>query len=510
MDEVTRPKRAAQRRSTSVVQIDDNSETEEESLPSSAADSDANTDIAENDSVLDDGKPELRVPDPKATRFSARTGTQKSVNYSTKHHPQNNSLPGYQHKARKLAKQLVRSVSTTPTPKLPRSKASSTKKRSAPITGNEDANNELEGDSPNEKAQKSVELRQKAKPRKALRTLNNGRQQSSPDPESKSTEPSSESNSGQMTLDDSMVQGIDILVEIAKEPASTQPISSANIVRRQQSNIDNNLPAGKDSFLTEFPSFSDKTEEDPIGDLEKAQNVPSFDQANADIRGSDNDFMIANFSDPPQSNVPRISSRTLSRGSGQSTKLDRDAASTQHHQAAKPLVPYPSSELEDQIAITELRAHHAVDSSMTLPRPSVNLDDLPLPQCDGTPAGALRANQNALKDDINKLDNTPTDSSEYMLDGSHKAGGHMVSPESDHQVSTPITSHEASFHDSRSAKKPSHIEGIHQHAATDLESTNIAGATRHSFTEVAAETSFRNVNDDLLDALQSSQLQGVL
>lgn len=80
MDEVTRPKRTAKRMGQSLSPVND-SETEEESLPSSAVRSDSGL---QSDSRSDEeGEKTLidRQPDPRATRHSSRTAAHKLVNY---------------------------------------------------------------------------------------------------------------------------------------------------------------------------------------------------------------------------------------------------------------------------------------------------------------------------------------------------------------------------------------------------------------------------------------------
>jgi hypothetical protein len=118
MDEVTRPKRAAKRRSTSALPEND-VETDDESLPTSARASDASSESPSNESSDEEVEVVPRIPDPKATRHSGRNATQKAVDYSAKHHPQDYALPGFKHKAKalkNLLKDASRSVSSTPTP----------------------------------------------------------------------------------------------------------------------------------------------------------------------------------------------------------------------------------------------------------------------------------------------------------------------------------------------------------------------------------------------------------
>ncbi|KAK6391602.1 hypothetical protein LTR65_004437 [Meristemomyces frigidus] len=109
MDEVTRPKRAANRRSGSRSKsvsmkrhLDD--DTGDESEPSTARDEDGDEEGAsedEDDSAAENHVNPTRAPDPRASRHSARSEAQKAVNYSRKSHPQDYGLPGFQHKAKR-------------------------------------------------------------------------------------------------------------------------------------------------------------------------------------------------------------------------------------------------------------------------------------------------------------------------------------------------------------------------------------------------------------------------
>ena len=102
MDDVTRPKRAARQRRSMSTMRDNEVETDEESLPSSARDSDSDQDGEDEGSSEEEDLPTQRELDPRAIRHSARGEAKKVVNYSTKIHPQDHSLPGYQHKAKQL------------------------------------------------------------------------------------------------------------------------------------------------------------------------------------------------------------------------------------------------------------------------------------------------------------------------------------------------------------------------------------------------------------------------
>lgn len=111
MDEVTRPKRA--RRVTgspsvatsSVAGCDDETSGESEPAMPSGSGSEADGDDADDAGEDADILP-ARVPDPGATRHSSRSEARKSVNYSRAHHPQDHSLPGYRHLAKRRKRAL--------------------------------------------------------------------------------------------------------------------------------------------------------------------------------------------------------------------------------------------------------------------------------------------------------------------------------------------------------------------------------------------------------------------
>lgn len=101
MDDVTRPKRAQRitgSRSLSAPgsQGEESSSEDEPELSSGeGTDSDGSNSSDESDTAT------ARLPDPRATRHSARPEAHKQVNYSKAHHPQDHSLPGFQHRAKR-------------------------------------------------------------------------------------------------------------------------------------------------------------------------------------------------------------------------------------------------------------------------------------------------------------------------------------------------------------------------------------------------------------------------
>jgi len=110
MDEVTRPKRAAARRGSGSLSVsfsvslkrELSDETTDGSEPSMARDSsdEGSSETEEGDPETDSPLQTQRIPDPRASRHSARSEARKVVNYSRKHHPQDYGVPGFQHKAR--------------------------------------------------------------------------------------------------------------------------------------------------------------------------------------------------------------------------------------------------------------------------------------------------------------------------------------------------------------------------------------------------------------------------
>lgn len=103
MDDVTRPKRAQRitaSRSISATGSRGESSSSDDELELSSGEG---TDSERTDEDVREELDEVTVrrPDPRATRHSARSEALKSVNYSKAHHPQDHSLPGYQHRAKR-------------------------------------------------------------------------------------------------------------------------------------------------------------------------------------------------------------------------------------------------------------------------------------------------------------------------------------------------------------------------------------------------------------------------
>ncbi|CAK4030462.1 Hypothetical predicted protein [Lecanosticta acicola] len=122
MDQVTRPNaRATQRhrsKSISFADIEDtSSKTEDDSAPSSVADSEEeDSQDGSSDSEIQLISSPPRKQDPRAVRHSARGEAQKYVNYSKKHHPQDVDIPGFQHKTMYAAAVESTRSTSKPTP----------------------------------------------------------------------------------------------------------------------------------------------------------------------------------------------------------------------------------------------------------------------------------------------------------------------------------------------------------------------------------------------------------
>lgn len=163
MDRVTRPNSAATRRQSksaslamSEAEDEDDSATidSDEDLSEEASHdepSEGSQDEAEPRSTIQAPVMEPRLPDPKASRHSAREAARKAVNYSKKYHPQDHGIPGYRHRPILTQADQEESIAS---PNL--------KKRLAPITDEADAT-EDSGDEQPEAA--------RGKPRKKLKSL---------------------------------------------------------------------------------------------------------------------------------------------------------------------------------------------------------------------------------------------------------------------------------------------------------------------------------------------------
>ncbi|KAK3110466.1 hypothetical protein LTR53_015223 [Teratosphaeriaceae sp. CCFEE 6253] len=99
MDNVMRPKAAATRRFGSLpdlVRFEAEGETSEESAPSEPRDSDS-----ESEEDADAPAATQRLPDPKASWHSGRSGAQNAVNYDMKIHPQDYGVSGFKRNAKR-------------------------------------------------------------------------------------------------------------------------------------------------------------------------------------------------------------------------------------------------------------------------------------------------------------------------------------------------------------------------------------------------------------------------
>lgn len=176
MDEVTRPKSAAQRHSgprsvsTSTICADD---TSEDTIPSDAKGSD--DEESDEDESSSDTSPG-RNPDPRATRHSSRAEANKKVNYSRKHHPQDFGLPGHQHKAIKLRRAEKKRKRNRGGISSPRSRSGTAYRDGLVVEDFDNDEEEILGQGG------ELEPRERSKPQKRLRILSDGRRSSQPPP----------------------------------------------------------------------------------------------------------------------------------------------------------------------------------------------------------------------------------------------------------------------------------------------------------------------------------------
>ena len=302
MDVVTRPKRAAKRGSTSALP-DEDAETDEESLPSSARGSDASSEDDDEESSDEEDDLAPREPDPKAMRHSKRAATSKTVNYSTKCHPQDYALPGRKRKARKFNKKQKNShrllshveISATWTDLVNL------------MTG--DVDNVLNGDyladaEPVTTKQRNRVKPQMSSPRKKLRTLADDRGKGSPykiSLQSTSTDTGSD-----------IVHLLDMLTRTQTRgpPAADTPtpVSMAYPTSYEHEAITSKGEtsssvsiAGQDSDHQmavddkEPRKYSDEMEGSPGDDDEQWEDLPSSDDLA--LRGQDESFMFVDYGD---------------------------------------------------------------------------------------------------------------------------------------------------------------------------------------------------------------------
>lgn len=372
---------------------DDDAETDEESLPSSAKSQDESSgdEDSDSDSSEEEKEPAQRQPDPKATRHSKRSATSKAVSYSTKHHPQDASLPGYQHKARKLKEQAKASWRTLPSAQNPvveieastgptiRDTASKAKR--AQPTGSRAI------------AKQSTKSARESSPRKKLRTLADDRGQPSP------TKPTLQRNATETGSD--MIQLLDIVAKTTTLDASAENTSAKSSNEEIASSEHEVASSAQDPSSTSTRgshsaedvvanhdqtwTFSNATGNDEID--ETGVGLPSFGLSTADAVDhlADDGFMSMNHDDDshgrhtglPDTNLHDLIDRLLEESVAdpgqennsfvQNHSQDPNQHSIDHglssstgsvdlvRQNSHPFNP-PPSQFDEQFAITETQA----------------------------------------------------------------------------------------------------------------------------------------------------------
>lgn len=327
-----RPKRAAKRRSTSELPEDD-AETDEESLPTSARDSDASSESHNNESSDEEVETIERIPDPRATRHSGRSAAQKTVDYSSKHHPQDHSLPGHQHKARarkRMLKDAKRSMSLTPKPaKIPGSTIDLTKE----ATDEESEAEEQEEEEPEEgpavtKTARKLTEQKSESPRKQLRTLTASRKR----------------GKGKKTSVKKAGTGSssDVVNLLGTMKALTS--SEAAEWRRLNQKIRTHASA---------EGLGEETEEDPADGLPMFADLNSSQNPKTRQYDDDDDANMFTFMDHGHSSNEATGEVDVMITVQTSTKINdteirRDSHQSQDHP--------PPSQFDEQLAVTEIRS----------------------------------------------------------------------------------------------------------------------------------------------------------
>lgn len=290
MDDVTRPKRAARQRSGSAIR-DNEVETDEESLPSSARDADSDQEDEGPESSCELDLPTQREPDPRASRHSGRKAAQKAVNYSTKHHPQDYGLPGYKHKA----KQQKRSHDSGQ-PNASRDSQQREETTGAEEPASDDAEHLL------------AEVVQPKRPRKSLRVLEEGREHTSKAKARKRNPKKSENNETTFLPDmstDAIDEMVDMVIAGSQLPQAKQDrgdaegmdsTSNNGLTKTPTSSAGAGLKKTAQAALVQVPpsSMSSDAEEDPAGDLERIEGLVSSPRTTgqADSQLDDSFYMM--------------------------------------------------------------------------------------------------------------------------------------------------------------------------------------------------------------------------
>lgn len=464
MDEVTRPKRAARyRRSTSTIQGDE-AETDEESLPSSARQSDASDESGQDASSGEDSREVIREPDPKATRHSTRPSKAKTVNYSTKHHPQDYRLPGFQHKARMQKESLKRAR---------RSRSSPLTSAQSPldainVTNEEDADaenldHEATGgettiEAPTNDAEPDRAKAERSQPLKRLRVLKDDRERGN-GKKSKKTKSSSESaKNKEAALSDSTTESFDPLADI------TQMVDEAT--------------EASERLIEQLGGLSSSP----------TRNVENFSDKSGFVTMNHSD---AHETDESELNVGgQVHSEGTAEPRRDSFDVFNDKAPT-----GSLLVPYySSSDFEEQLAITETR------DTGQLPDEASNLPANPnrvTPQDPG-PTKTFDAETN----NITRSSSVPSTQRSNLGPG---RGENIASNTKRSQSTfTSITSYDPSHQEPQNDVSLKHtaIGTARQHLTNNVEGTKLAGLEKSTFADSFSGIPAADTDDELLNSSQ--------
>ena len=467
MDEVTRPKRAAQhRRSTSALR-DDHAETDEETLPSSARHSDASDESEEDESSGEDSREMTRAPDPKATRQSTRPSKAKTVNYSAKHHPQDFALPGFQHKARRQKKALKQAT---------RGHSSASKSTESPLNAIDPTNEEatdaesiddgaMEGEAMNggpepDGAGTNGVTPERTNPRKRLRVLGDDRDRGNGSKSKKTKATMGEVKNDLIPLSDSMNEIVRTGIEASRHL------------------------------------------------IEQMGGLSSSQAHNTERCSGDGGFMPMDHSDAPENNENEPNKENqVSREATAETRRDSFDVLSSKHISSQLLVPYPlSSDFEEQLAVTERR--NTVLSSEHPTHSQANHDALPMSDRKREAAENLQstdARDARPKDTIRSSRMPSTQRSDLSPD---KSAPENIASNTGrrHSFSTSITSLDASHQEPRKDAPSKHAATgmVQQHLTNEVHGNNLIGPERRSFAESGSEMSGADLDDNLLSTFNPS------
>ena len=458
MDEVTRPKRAAQHRRSPSTLRDDHAETDEETLPSSARHSDASDESEEYGSSEEDSREMTRAPDPKATRQSTRPSKAKTVNYSAKHHPQDFALPGFQHKARrqkKVLKQASRGRSSA-------SKSTGSPVKAIDLTNEEDSDAEglddeaMEGEAtngasePNGAGTNGV-TSERTKPHKTLRVLNDDRETGNARKPKKTKATTREVKNDLTPLSDSMNEIVRTAIEASQHL------------------------------------------------IEQMGGLSSSQAHNTERYSGDGGFMPMDHNDAPENKE----NQAPLAGTAKRRRDSFDVVSGKHT-SSHLLVPHPlSSEFEEQLAVTEQR--NTVLPSKHPARSQANHDALSMSDRKREAAENHQSTdaRHARSNDTIRSSRLPSTQRSDPSPVKSAPGNIASNTGRRHSFSTSITSLDASHHKDAPSKHAATVM-VQQHLTNEVQGNKISGAERSSFAESVSETSGGDLDDNLLSTFNPS------